>query len=316
MPAKGDQMSLRNLIIVGSGPAGLTAAIYAARGNMKPLIIEGYQAGGQLMLTSEVENFPGFEHGIMGPELMKQMRAQALRFGAEFISADVTKVELKGDVKKVWVGKDEYQGKTVIVSTGASANWLGLESEKRLMGRGVSSCATCDGFFFRDKPIAVIGGGDSAMEEANFLSRFGSKIYLVHRREDFRASKIMVDRARANPKIEFVLNAIPTEFLGDDGVTGLRIKDAKTGAMRDLTVDGIFVAIGHTPNTKLFAEQLDMDSNGYILTKTEKAEVTATNLPGVFACGDVQDKRYRQAITAAGSGCAAALDAEHFLTQH
>ncbi len=309
-------MSLRNLIIVGSGPAGLTAAIYAARGNMKPLIIEGYQAGGQLMLTSEVENFPGFEHGIMGPELMKQMRAQALRFGAEFISADVTKVELKGDVKKVWVGKDEYQGKTVIVSTGASANWLGLESEKRLMGRGVSSCATCDGFFFRDKPIAVIGGGDSAMEEANFLSRFGSKIYLVHRREDFRASKIMVDRARANPKIEFVLNAIPTEFLGDDGVTGLRIKDAKTGAMRDLTVDGIFVAIGHTPNTKLFAEQLDMDSNGYILTKTEKAEVTATNLPGVFACGDVQDKRYRQAITAAGSGCAAALDAEHFLTQH
>jgi thioredoxin reductase (NADPH) len=309
-------MSLRNIIIVGSGPAGLTAAIYAARGNLKPLVIEGYQSGGQLMLTSEVENFPGFEHGIMGPELMKQMRAQAVRFGAEFISADVTQAELKGDVKKVWVGKDEYQGRTVIVSTGASANWLGLESERKLMGRGVSSCATCDGFFFRDKPIAVIGGGDSAMEEANFLSRFGSKIYLVHRREDFRASKIMVDRARANPKIEFVLNAAPVEFLGDEGVTGLRIKDTKSGATRDLAVDGIFVAIGHTPNTKLFAEQIDMDEKGYIKTKTDKSEVTATNLPGVFACGDVQDKRYRQAITAAGSGCAAALDAEHFLTQH
>ncbi len=302
----------RNMIIVGSGPAGLTAAIYAARGNLKPLVIEGYQSGGQLMLTSEVENFPGFENGVMGPELMKSMRAQAVRFGAEFISADATKVELKGPIKKVWVNNDLYEGRAVIISTGASANLLGLANESRLMGRGVSTCATCDGFFFKNKVIAVIGGGDSAMEEANFLTRYASKVYLVHRRETFRASKIMVDRAKANPKIEFLLNTITEDVLGTDGVEGIRIKDAK-GASRDLKLDGVFVAIGHTPNTKLFSEHIQLDSKGYIVTASQKDQVTATSAPGVFACGDVQDSRYRQAITAAGSGCAAALDAEHFL---
>ena len=305
-------MSIRNVIIVGSGPAGLTAAIYTARGNLKPLVIEGYQSGGQLMLTSEVENFPGFRQGVMGPELMKEMRAQAERFGTEFITADATKVDLSGPVKKVWVDNTEYQAKTVIISTGASANLLGLENESRLMGRGVSTCATCDGFFFKDKPIAVIGGGDSAMEEANFLSRFASKVYLVHRRDTFRASKIMVDRAKANPKIEFVLNATPVDILGEKDVTGLRVK-LNDGKTRDIALEGVFVAIGHTPNTKLFAGQVKTDDKGYILTATDKQQTSATNVPGVFACGDVQDSRYRQAITAAGSGCASALDAEHFL---
>jgi len=306
-------METRNIIIVGSGPAGLTAAIYAARGNLKPLVIEGYQSGGQLMLTSEVENFPGFEHGVMGPELMKNMRAQALRFGAEFISSDATKVELGGTVKKVWVDATEYQGKTVIISTGASANLLGLKNESRLMGRGVSTCATCDGFFFRDKVIAVIGGGDSAMEEANFLTRFASKVYLVHRREDFKASKIMVDRAQANPKIEFMLNSVLEDVLGDKEVTGIKVKNIKTGDVRDLPLEGVFVAIGHTPNTKLFAGQVDVAPTGYIRTSSDKSHVSATNIPGVYACGDVQDSRYRQAITAAGSGCAAALDAQHYI---
>ncbi len=306
-------MSARNVIIVGSGPAGLTAAIYTARGNLKPLVIEGYQSGGQLMLTSEVENYPGFQHGVMGPELMAQMRAQALRFGAEFVTADATKVDLQGTTKKVWVDDKEYQSKTVIISTGASANLLGLANEKRLMGRGVSTCATCDGFFFKDKLIAVIGGGDSAMEEAHFLSRFGTKVYLIHRRDTFKASKIMVDRAKANPKIEFVTNAITEEILGDNEVTGVRVKDVKTGATKDIKVDGVFVAIGHTPNTKLFNGQIQIDDKGYIQTSSDKHHVSATNIPGVFACGDVQDSRYRQAITAAGSGCAAALDAEHFL---
>lgn len=309
-------MDTRNIIIVGSGPAGLTAAIYAARGNLKPLVIEGYQSGGQLMLTSEVENFPGFEHGVMGPELMKNMRAQAVRFGAEFISADATKVELQGATKKVWVDKTEYHAKTVIISTGASANLLGLKNESRLMGRGVSTCATCDGFFFRDKPIAVIGGGDSAMEEANFLSRFGSRVYLIHRREDFKASQIMVDRARANPKVEFVLNTVLEDVLGENEVTGLKLKNLKTGATSELKVEGVFVAIGHTPNTKLFAGQITVDDKGYIRTSSDKTHVSATNIPGVYACGDVQDSRYRQAITAAGSGCAAALDAQHFLENH
>lgn len=306
----------RNIIIIGSGPAGLTAAIYAARGNLKPLIIEGYQAGGQLMLTSEVENFPGFQNGIMGPELMKEMRAQAVRFGAEIITADATQVDLKGPVKKVWVGKDVYEGKTVILSTGASANLLGLPNESRLMGRGVSTCATCDGFFFRGKIVAVIGGGDSAMEEANFLSRYASKVYLVHRRDSFRASKIMVDRAKANPKVEMVLDTVTEDILGKDGVEGIRIRDNKSGKVRDIALDGVFVAIGHTPNTKLFKEQINVDSKGYVATASDKSQVTATNIPGVFACGDLQDSRYRQAITAAGSGCAAALDAEHFLTTH
>jgi thioredoxin reductase (NADPH) len=304
-------MSARNIIIVGSGPAGLTAAIYAARGNLKPLVIEGYQSGGQLMLTSEVENFPGFSHGVMGPDLMKEMRAQALRFGAEFVSADATKVDLKGDVKKVWVDATEYSSKTVILSTGASANLLGLKNESRLMGKGVSTCATCDGFFFKGKDICVIGGGDSAMEEANFLSRFASKVYLIHRRDTFKASKIMVDRAKENPKIEFVLNAITEDVLGSDGVTGIRVN--QNGKTRDIALEGVFVAIGHTPNTKLFKDQIEFDEKGYVKTSSNKTHVSATNLTGVFACGDLQDSRYRQAITAAGSGCAAALDAEHFL---
>lgn len=304
-------MSLRNIIIIGSGPAGLTAAIYAARGNLKPLVIEGYQSGGQLMLTSEVENFPGFSHGVMGPDLMKEMRAQAVKFGAEFISADATQVDLKGNIKKVWVDKEEHQAKTVILSTGASANLLGLKNESRLMGKGVSTCATCDGFFFKGKEIAVVGGGDSAMEEANFLSRFASKVYLIHRRDTFRASKIMVDRARENKKIEFVLNAVPEDILGDSGVTGIRVK--QNGASKDIPLEGVFVAIGHTPNVKLFKDQIELDDKGYVKTSSNKTHVSATNIPGVFACGDLQDSRYRQAITAAGSGCAAALDAEHFL---
>ncbi len=303
----------RDVIIVGSGPAGLTAAIYAARGNLKPLVIEGFQSGGQLMFTSEVENFPGFAEGVMGPELMAQMRAQALRFGAEFISEDCTKVELKGPLKKAWVEKREYSARTLIISTGASANLIGLPNESRLMGKGVSTCATCDGFFFRNKPIAVVGGGDSAMEEAHFLSRFASKVFLIHRREDFKASKIMVDRARANPKIEFITNTVVEDVLGKDGVEALRLKNLKTYEQRDLPLEGVFVAIGHTPNTKLFKDEIKVDAKGYIITSSDKSQSSATNLPGVFACGDVQDIRYRQAITAAGSGCQAALDAEHFL---
>ena len=309
-------MTVRNIIIVGSGPAGLTAAIYAARGNLQPLVIEGYQPGGQLMLTSEVENFPGFKEGIMGPDLMINFRAQAERFGTEFITKDVTRVELAGEVKKVWVDDELYEGQAVIVSTGASANLLGLPNESRLMGRGVSTCATCDGFFFRGKEIAVIGGGDSAMEEANFLSRFASKVHLIHRRQAFRASKIMVDRANDNPKIEFVLDTVIEDVLGAEAVEGLKLRNVSTSRQWDLPLQGMFVAIGHTPNTKLFAGQLNMDDKGYILTATEKSHVTATNIPGVFACGDVQDSRYRQAITAAGSGCAAALDAEHYLEGH
>lgn len=308
-------MEIRNMIIIGSGPAGLTAAIYAARGDLKPLMIEGYQSGGQLMLTSEVENFPGFAKGVMGPELMKEMRDQALRFGTEVVSADVTKVDLKGEVKKVWVDQTEYHAKTVIVSTGASANLLGLQNETRLMGRGVSTCATCDGFFFKNKVICVVGGGDSAMEEANYLSRYASKVYLIHRRESFKASKIMIDRAKDNPKVEMILNTVLEDVLGDKEVTGVRIKNLVSKESKDLPLDGVFVAIGHTPNTKIFSAQIETDAQGYIKTATDKTHVTATNLPGVFACGDVQDSRYRQAISAAGSGCCAALDAEHFLTK-
>jgi thioredoxin reductase (NADPH) len=314
---QGEFMSdVRNVIVIGSGPAGLTASIYSARGNLKPLLIEGYQAGGQLMWTTEVENYPGFEKGIMGPELMKEMRAQADRFGTEIITADVTKVDLTSTPKRVWVENKEYLAHTVILSTGASANLLGLPNESRLMGRGVSTCATCDGFFFRDKLIAVVGGGDSAMEEANFLSRYGSKVYLIHRREDFRASKIMLDRAKANPKIEFVLNTVVEDVLGKDGVEGIRVRNLKKNTTSDMALDGLFVAIGHTPNTKLFAEQVKLDAKGYIATSNDKSHLSATNIPGVFACGDVQDSRYRQAITAAGSGCAAALDAEHYLLHH
>lgn len=305
--------TIHNTIIIGSGPAGLTAAIYTARGRLDPLVIEGYQAGGQLMLTSEVENYPGFKDGIMGPELMMEFRAQAERFGAEFISKDVTKVELNGDIKKVWVDDKLYLAKSVIISTGASANLLGLANESRLMGRGVSTCATCDGFFFRDKTLAVVGGGDSAMEEATFLTRFASKVYVIHRREGFRASKIMFEKAENNPKIEFIINTVVIDILGEEKVTSTKLQNTQTGELSELAVDGVFVAIGHTPNTQLFANQVEMDQTGYILTSPVKSHVTATNIPGVFACGDVQDKRYRQAITAAGSGCSAALDAEHYL---
>jgi thioredoxin reductase (NADPH) len=306
-------MTEHNVIIIGSGPAGLTAAIYAARGQLNPLVIEGYQAGGQLMLTSEVENYPGFKDGIMGPDLMIEFRAQAERFGATFITKDVTKVDLSGETKKVWVEDDLYTTRAVIISTGASANLLGLKNESRLMGRGVSTCATCDGFFFRDKSIAVAGGGDSAMEEGTFLTRFANKVYIIHRRDEFRASKIMVQKAIDNPKIEFILDTVVDDVLGDGKVTGLQLRNVKSGQMIGLDVEGFFVAIGHTPNTRLFAGQVDMDEQGYILTVSDKHSLSATSTLGVFACGDVQDSRYRQAITAAGSGCQAALDAEHYL---
>jgi thioredoxin reductase (NADPH) len=306
-------MEERDVIIVGSGPAGLTAAVYAARANLNPLVIEGYQAGGQLMITTEVENFPGFKEGVTGPELMADMRAQAERFGAELLTADVTKVELTTASKTIWVDEDAYKARAVIISTGASANFLGLESEARLRGRGVSACATCDGFFFQDKVIGVVGGGDSAMEEATFLTRYASKVYIIHRRDQFRASKIMVGRAKKNSKIEFVMNAVPVDVLGEERVTGVKLQNTRTGDISELKVDGMFLAIGHTPNTKLFAGWVEMDAKGYIVTSTEKNRMTATNVPGVFACGDVQDPYYRQAITAAGSGCMAAIDAEHYL---
>jgi thioredoxin reductase (NADPH) len=308
-------MDKRNVIIIGSGPAGLTAAVYTARANLKPLVIEGYQAGGQLMITTEIENFPGFKEGVTGPELMADMRAQAERFGAEFVTADVTKVETDGDTKKVWVEDDLYTSKTLIISTGASANYLGLESEARLKGRGVSACATCDGFFFQDKTICVIGGGDSAMEEATFLTRFAKKVYLIHRRDQFRASKIMEKRAAENPKVEFIMNSVVEEVLGEDRVSGIKLKNRETGEVSELALEGVFLAIGHTPNTSLFTGQLELDETGYIVTSTEKGRQTATNINGVFACGDVQDPHYRQAITAAGSGCMSALDAEHYLEE-
>jgi len=304
---------IRDVIIIGSGPAGLTSAIYTARAHLKPLVIEGYGAGGQLMETTEVENYPGFKDGIMGPDLMAAFRAQAERFGSEFITADATKVELTGSIKKVWVDDDVYEAKTVIISTGATANLLGLENESRLMGRGVSACATCDGFFFRDRTVCLVGGGDSAMEEATFLTRFASKVYVIHRRDEFRASKIMIQKAADNPKIEFIMDTVVVDVLGDEAVTGVQLKNVKTGEIKNLKVDGMFVAIGHTPNTSLFKGQVDIDEKGYILTSTEKTNQSATNLPGVFACGDVQDSHYQQAVTAAGSGCQAALDAEHYL---
>lgn len=306
-------MKKRDVIIIGSGPAGLTAAIYTARANLKPLLFEGSQPGGQLMITTDVENFPGFKDGIMGPDLMEELRAQAERFGTEIETEDVEKVELKGDKKIVHVEDETYEAKTVIIATGATANLLGLENESRLMGRGVSACATCDGFFFTNKEICVIGGGDSAMEEATFLTRFASKVYLIHRRDQFRASKIMVKKAQENPKIEFILDTIPADVLGDEKVSGVRLKNVKTGETSDLELDGIFVAIGHTPSTKMFEGQLEMDNKGYIITGGDRAIITATSVPGVFACGDVQDSIYRQAITAAGSGCSAALDAERYL---
>jgi thioredoxin reductase (NADPH) len=301
---------VREVIVIGSGPAGLTAALYSARAELAPLVIEGIAAGGQLMLTTEVENFPGFPDGIMGPELMDNMRKQASRFGAEIVTDDVDRVDLTGAVKKVWVGDTEYAAHAVIIATGAKANWLGLPNEQRLIGRGVSSCATCDGFFFRDQDIVVVGGGDSAMEEATFLTRFGRSVTVVHRRDTLRASKIMQDRAMANDKIRFHWNAVPTDVVGTDTVEGVRLQDTVTGEESEIPASAMFVAIGHTPNVELFRDQVDLDDEGYIRTS---APTTHTNLAGVFACGDVVDHTYRQAITAAGSGCAASLDAERYL---
>ncbi len=304
---------VRNLIVIGGGPAGYTAALYAARANLEPLVIEGFNWGGQLMITSEVENYPGYVDGVMGPTMMQDFRRQAERFGAEFVTDDVTRVDFAQRPFRVWVGGDEYTAESVIVATGASARQLGLESELRLQGRGVSYCATCDASFFRDKVVAVIGGGDSALEEALFISRFASKVYLVHRREEFRASPIMVDRAKANEKIELVLNKVVDEVLGDTSVTGMRLRDTVSGETSEVATDGFFVAIGHDPNTALFLDQLDHEpDSGYLVTR---GKTTETNIPGVFAAGDVQDHVYRQAVTAAGSGCAAALDAERYLSE-
>ena len=301
---------MHNVVIIGSGPAGLTAAIYTARANLSPLMIEGSQAGGQLTLTTDVENFPGFPQGIMGPQLIQDMRAQAERFGTAFQTADVTKVDLGRRPFTVTINDEEtVHARSLIISTGASANLLGLDSESRLLGHGVSTCATCDGFFFRGQPIVVIGGGDSAMEEATFLTKFASHVTIVHRRDKLRASKIMQDKAMKNDKISFRWNSMVEEVLGDDVVTGLRLRDAVTNDTATLDCKGVFVAIGHTPNTQLFRGQLDTDANGYIQT----SHGTATNVPGVFAAGDVQDPHYRQAITAAGTGCMAAMDAERFL---
>ena len=296
------------ILIIGSGPAGLTAAIYAARANLDPLMIEGFARGGQLMITTDVENYPGFPDGIMGPDLMEQFRKQAERFGTRLISSDVTRVDFSQRPFKAWVDQDEYEAEAVVISTGASARWLGIPGEEKLRGYGVSACATCDGFFFRDKELAVVGGGDSAMEEAIFLTKFASKVTIIHRREEFRASAIMAERAINHDKIEVMWNSTVEEVLGEDYVTGLKVRNVKTDEVSDFPVDGLFIAIGHDPNTGIFKGQLDLDDEGYIV-----ADGTKTSVEGVFAGGDVVDKVYRQAITAAGMGCAAALDAERWL---
>jgi thioredoxin reductase (NADPH) len=301
---------MRNVVIIGSGPAGLTAAVYTARANLAPLLIEGWQSGGQLTTTTEVENYPGFPKGIMGPELMKEMRAQAERFGTEFLTGDVSGVDFKQRPFGIVIdGEQTIQAKTVIIATGASAIQIGLPNEKRLTGHGVSTCATCDGFFFKGKELVVAGGGDSAMEEATFLTKFATKVSIVHRRDKLRASKIMQNRAMKNEKISFVWNSVIEDILGDTMVTGVRLKNVVTGKPVELSCAGVFVAIGHRPNTALFAGQLDMDAKGYLITN----HGTATSTPGVFAAGDVQDSKYRQAVTAAGSGCMAAIDAERYL---
>lgn len=301
---------VRNLIIIGSGPAGYTAAVYAARANLRPLVIEGAQSGGALMTTTDVENFPGFPDGILGPDLMDQMRKQAERFGSEFLTDDATRVELTGDVKRVWVGQTEYSAHAVILATGSSWRPLNVPGEQELLGHGVSSCATCDGFFFRGQHIAVVGGGDSAMEEATFLTKFAESVTIVHRRDEFRASRIMQDRALANPKIKVEWNTVVTKVLGSEKVEGVAVQDTKTGAARTLDVTGLFVAIGHDPRSELFRDQVATDDAGYVVVD---APSSRTNLAGVFACGDLVDHTYRQAITAAGTGCVAALDAERHL---
>jgi thioredoxin reductase (NADPH) len=301
---------VRELIIIGSGPAGYTAALYAARAQLRPLVFEGTQFGGALMTTTEVENYPGFTDGVMGPELMEQMRNQAMRFGAELRAEDVEEVSLADEVKTVTANGVTYRARAVILAMGAAARYLNVPGEQHLLGRGVSACATCDGFFFRDQDIAVIGGGDSAMEEATFLTRFARSVTLLHRRDEFRASKIMLERAKSDPKIRWRSNVVVTEVLGDGSVQGLRLRDTKTGEESTLDVTGMFVAIGHDPRSTVIRGQVDTDDAGYVLVE---APGTATNLPGVFACGDLVDHTYRQAITAAGSGCAAAIDAERWL---